>query len=88
MIFTRKSIITGIVRDVDLNVTQEQYDRFESGWYVQDAFPHLSDDEREFIISGMTADEFKDYILESFPGKVQNTIFVPKGILGKIGTLS
>jgi hypothetical protein len=26
--------------------------------YVQDAFPHLSSDDREFIISGCTAEEF------------------------------
>ena len=60
MIFTRKSIISGIVRDMDLPVTQEQFARYESGWYVQDAFPHLSDDEREFIISGVTAEEWSN----------------------------
>jgi|TARA_R100000455_G_C6249780_1_gene106694 hypothetical protein len=60
MIFTRKSIISGIKRDMDLPVTQEQYDRYKSGWYVQDAFPNLSDDEREFIISGVTAEEWSN----------------------------
>ncbi|HCU81363.1 MAG TPA: hypothetical protein DGN60_09415 [Chloroflexi bacterium] len=60
MIFTRKSIISGINRDMDLPVTQEQYDRYKSGWYVQDAFPNLSDDEREFIISGVTAEEWSN----------------------------
>ena len=60
MIFTRKSIISGIKRDMDLPVTQEQYDRYKSGWYVQDAFSNLSDDEREFIISGVTAEEWSN----------------------------
>jgi|TARA_B100000085_G_scaffold261325_1_gene265535 hypothetical protein len=60
MIFTRKSIISGIKRDMDLPVTQEQYDRYKSGWYIQDAFPNLSDDEREFIISGVTAEEWSN----------------------------
>ena len=60
MIFTRKSIISGIKRDMDLPVTQEQYDRYKSGWYVQDAFPNLSDDEREFTISGVTAEEWSN----------------------------
>ena len=60
MIFTRKSIISGIKRDMDLPVTQEQYYRYKSGWYVQDAFPNLSDDEREFIISGVTAEEWSN----------------------------
>ena len=60
MIFIRKSIISGIKRDMDLPVTQEQYDRYKSGWYVQDAFPNLSDDEREFIISGVTAEEWSN----------------------------
>jgi len=27
--------------------------------FVQDAFPHLSADDREFIISGCTAEEFE-----------------------------
>ena len=60
MIFTRKSIFSGIVRDVNLPVTQEQCDRYDSGAYVQDAFPHLSADDREFIISGVTAEEWTE----------------------------
>lgn len=62
MIFTRKSIISGIVRHVNLPVTQEQFDLYESGWFTQDAFPHLSDEAREFIISGITNEEW----LEAF----------------------
>ena len=58
MIFKRKSIISGIEHHMALDVTQEQFERYENGWFVQDAFPHLSADEREFIISGVTPEEW------------------------------
>jgi len=58
MIFMRKSIITGIERHMSLDVTQEQFDRYQAGELVQNAFPHLSADEREFIISGITPEEW------------------------------
>ena len=60
MIFVRKSILTGIVRSLDLDVSYEQYQRYDNGWYVQDAFPHLSADDREFLISGVTAEEWSN----------------------------
>ena len=60
MIFTRKSIITGIERHMSLDVTQEQFERYQAGELVQNAFPHLSFDEREFIISGITPEEWAD----------------------------
>ena len=33
---------------------------FQRGALVQDAFPHLSPDEREFIITGITKEEWDD----------------------------
>ena len=60
MIFVRKSILTGIVRSLDLDVTQEQALRYDNGWHVQDAYPHLSADDREFLISGVTAEEWSN----------------------------
>lgn len=55
MIVERKSIVTGKVYEMDINVTQQQLFDFMNGrsGLAQEAFPDLSVDEREFIISGI-----------------------------------
>lgn len=58
MEITRNSHATGKVHTIDLPITQEQIDKYNSGALVQDAFPHLTADQREFIISGTTAEEW------------------------------
>jgi hypothetical protein len=58
MKITKKSQITGKVHTMDLDVTQEQLDHYESGAHIQDAFPHLPAPEREFIMSGITPSEW------------------------------
>lgn len=64
MIVRRKSQLTGIWHELDLDVTQEQLDRFdrriETGEYVQSIFAHLPKEEREFILTGITAQEWSD----------------------------
>jgi hypothetical protein len=40
-------------------VTQAQLDDWDSGTLIQDAMPHLSADEREFIMTGITEDEWE-----------------------------
>jgi hypothetical protein len=67
MEITRKSLLSGKVRTFDLDVTEEQMIRFENrrknGEYVQTIFPHLSPSDREFILNGITSEEweiFKD----------------------------
>jgi hypothetical protein len=65
MQITRKSIISGIERTKDLDISEEQYNRWKTtGLLIQDAFPNLSEDDREFILTGITSDEwdktFKD----------------------------
>lgn len=57
---TRKSTYTRTTRTLDLNVTQEQLDRYASGGVLlQDAFPRLSAADREFIKTGITDDEWQ-----------------------------
>jgi hypothetical protein len=61
MIITNKSKISGKIRSMDLDVTQEQLNRFNSGRFtLQDCFPNLSPDEREFIKTGITADDWEE----------------------------
>jgi len=51
-------MFTGIERTLDLDITQEQAEAYNKGAKIQDAFPHLSADDREFIMTGATADEW------------------------------
>jgi hypothetical protein len=66
MIIKRTSEFSGITREVELPVTIEQMGRFESGMEtIQDIFPHLSVDDREFIKSGITAEEWDQMFAET-----------------------
>ena len=58
MIITRKSQISGKTHSMDLPITEEQIVRFEAGELIQRAFPHLNADQREFILTGITQEEW------------------------------
>lgn len=58
MKITRKSQVSGIERTLDINITEEQLKRWESGEFIQRVAPHLTDNEREFIMSGITQEEW------------------------------
>ena len=58
MLVTRTSNVTGVTRTLDLPVTEEQLTAHKSGTHAQNAFPALSADLREFIISGVTPEEW------------------------------
>jgi hypothetical protein len=62
MLITRRSIITGEENQMEIDVTQKQLDSyFVEGLLLQNAFPNLSPDEREFIKTGITPEEWNDY---------------------------
>lgn len=42
----------------DINVTQEQLDEWQQGGLIQNVMPHLTADEREFIMTGITSEEW------------------------------
>ena len=62
MLVTNISQLSGKEHTLDLDITQEQLERFynrrENGEYVQTIFPNLSAGEREFLISGITQEEW------------------------------
>lgn len=62
MIIERQSIVSGKVYQMELDITQQQLNDFVDGisGLAQDAFPHLSCDEREFIISGIHPVEWRE----------------------------
>jgi len=59
MLITKTSMLSGETRSLDLNVTQDQIDLWEGGMVIQNAMPNLSIDEREFIMTGVTAEEWE-----------------------------
>lgn len=64
MKITRKSMMSGITRTRDLDVTEEQFSAWLNGARIQNAMPHLSADDREFIMTGITPEEWDEMFLE------------------------
>ena len=58
MKLTRTSPFTGITRTLDIACTQAQIDLWKCGVLLRNAFPNLSPDDREFIKSGITGEEW------------------------------
>ena len=51
-------MFTHVTRTFDLPITQEQLDRYSDGELLQRAFPNLTADQREFIKTGVTKEEW------------------------------
>jgi hypothetical protein len=65
MLVRKTSILSGVERVREMDVTQEQLQRWASGEKVQNVFPHLSADDREFIMTGVTGEEWEEFWEES-----------------------
>ena len=61
MMITKTSILTRETRTKEINVTKAQYDAWLAGMLIQDAMPHLSADDREFILTGVTETEWNNF---------------------------
>ena len=59
MLVVRKSILTGIVRKRDLDITEAQFEAWQNGALIQDAMPQPSVSDREFLINGVTDEEWR-----------------------------
>lgn len=58
MLIKRESMLSGIIHEMDLPVTNEQLAQWLGGAMVQDVFPHLTADQREFLMTGIMPDEW------------------------------
>ena len=61
MLISRKSPLTGENNIRDIEITWFQYMKWIDGANIQDAMPHLSPDDREFLMTGITQEEW-DYL--------------------------
>lgn len=60
MRITRKSIISGIERTRDIPVNPDDFISWEKGYgNMQDLMPYLTDEDREFILSGIVVGEWE-----------------------------
>jgi hypothetical protein len=70
MKITKTSMISGITRTRDLDVTIEELARWKNGMVIQKALPNLSASDREFLMTGVTEEEwdetFGDESLEDY----------------------
>jgi len=66
---TRTSPFTKVVRTQEINVTPEQWRAWQKGALIQNAMPHLTPDEREFILTGISPDEWDAIFSEQNGGE-------------------
>ena len=70
MQITKTSILTGKVNTREINITEKQLDevenRRETGTLIQKIVPHLSLDDREFLMNGITPEESTSYFGNQF----------------------
>ena len=53
-------MFSGITRTLNLNITEAQLAAWQGGTVIQTAMPQLSADEREFVMTGVTAEEWAE----------------------------
>ncbi len=65
MIFANSSQFTGKWSNMEFDMSEEEfserYARWKKGELIQNAFPMLNADQREFIMTGVTPEEWKKY---------------------------
>ena len=71
----RKSVITGTERVRDIPVNPDDLIAWEKGYgNIQDIMPYLNDNDREFILSGITPEEWNDLFSEEIEEIVDDNI--------------
>jgi len=58
---TKRSALTGKTHTLEIDITEAQWNRWKAGEMIQDVCPHLSKDDREYLISGSTKEEWNQF---------------------------
>lgn len=58
MKITKRSPRTGRMNTRVINVTEEQIKDWQNGTLIQNAMPNISDDDREFLMTGLTPEDW------------------------------
>lgn len=62
MLITRQSQWSGQVRTLDIPVTYDQLYEWERGTLIQNAMPNLTAGQREFLMTGIIAEEWGEML--------------------------
>ncbi len=65
MLVTMTSMLSGKTTTRDIDVEPEQIQAWQNGMLIQDAMPELSAPDREFIMSGITQEEWDGIFQDS-----------------------
>jgi len=57
---SKASLLSGLRHTMVLDITIDQYDLWQGGELIQKAMPNLTADEREFLMTGITPEEWAD----------------------------
>jgi len=60
MIFTRIDPLTGVRNTIELDVTEAQVNQWRGGRNIQEVMRNLTDDQREFIMTGITPTSWEE----------------------------
>lgn len=58
MQITKTSIFTGVTHTREIDVTDDMLLEWRAGALIQSVMPHLSADDREFLMTGATPEEW------------------------------
>ena len=64
MLIVRKSRLTGVERAIELPINELHLERWERGQLIQDAMPHLTPAQREYVMTGITEEEWAELVGE------------------------
>ena len=71
MKISRKSSLTGVYRTRDVKAKPKDYEMWEKGYVsINDAMPYLDENDRTFILAGITEDEFR----QAFSSEISNIV--------------
>lgn len=60
MLITRVSPFSGETNTLDIDASEDMLREWQAGAHIQNVMPHLTPDEREFLMTGITASEWED----------------------------
>tara|TARA_R100001244_G_scaffold97646_3_gene73064 strand:- start:1817 stop:2023 length:207 start_codon:yes stop_codon:yes gene_type:complete len=60
MIIKKRDPFTGQTNEMNIQVSAAQYQKWRAGALAQHAFPNISADEREFIMTGITKESWQN----------------------------
>ena len=80
MIILRRSRVTRKIHEMDLPITREHLAAWYGGKTIAEVMPHLSSWEREFVVSGITRQEW----IKAF-GPIQECKYCSPGVLLEVG---